>query len=216
MERHLLVVLLWKLAVEHHEQIERTKAISLSWGEYPDWPWNGIVLSAATRGGSARWDRQVAPRYANELSWSAIFDLSDAERHARFLTVGRFKNVTARWLEAAYQRFHQAEGPKGIRGSLAAKDAAAVISYWRELPNVGDKYARNIMMDVYDGRFRDGYFAVDSRIKALLPSLGYQGRNVYCEQEAFLNALATEVGIESWQFDRLLYQAHEKIAAALR
>ena len=28
-----------------------------SWGEHPDWPWNGFVLSYATLGGSLNWEK---------------------------------------------------------------------------------------------------------------------------------------------------------------
>ena len=39
------------------------------------------------------------------------------------------------------------------------------------MPGIGDKYARNIMMDVYHEDFRDS-IAVDARIKAVSERLG--------------------------------------------
>jgi hypothetical protein len=205
MERQILVVMLKEAAVKHHERLERTKADSLRWVAHPDRPWNGVVLSAATRGGSARWERNVAPRYEAELFWTVLDGLSAGARRLRFESVGRFWRRTADWLEAVYRHICGNGGPTVIRAALATLDAEAVISFWKTFPDVGDKYARNIMMDIYDSRFRDGRFAVDSRIMSLLPDLGYQGRNRYSDQEAFLTALAYEVGIEGWELDRLLY-----------
>jgi hypothetical protein len=198
MERHGLVAMLGDTASEHRNRLESTKADALRWGAHPDWPWNGVVLSAATRGGSARWDRNVAPRYDAELSWAVVDPLLADERKRRFETVGRFWRRTANWLETVYQHIRDTGGPARIRQALAPMDAETVISFWTAFPDVGEKYARNIMMDIYDIRFRDGRFAIDSRIKSLLPGLGYQSRARYGAQEAFLDGLASEVGVRGW------------------
>jgi hypothetical protein len=215
MERSEVVKFLREKFDQHRDLLMQAKDDAEKWGGHADWPWNGLVLSAATRGGSARWDRNVKPRYERELSWAVIEGVTDGERRQRFETVGRFWRRTAKWLEVVYQHILDKGGPPSIRATLASMDADAVIAFWRAFLDIGDKYARNMMMDVYDRRFRDGRFAVDSRIKALLPGLGYQGRNLYVAQEGFLNALASDVAIEGWELDRLLYQANNQIAEAL-
>lgn len=215
MERYELTVFLRNAAYEHRDRLEHTKNEAQRWGTHPDWPWNGVVLSAATRGGSARWNRNVEPRYEAELSWKALDGLPADEIRRRFESVGRFWRRTADWLEAVYRHVRDSGGPTKIRVTLAHLNTEEVIAFWTAFPDVGNKYARNIMMDIYDPRFREGRFAIDSRIKSLLPGLGYQDRNHYDAQEAFLDALATDVGIEGWELDRLLYQAHQRITARL-
>jgi hypothetical protein len=80
---------------------------------------------------------------------------------------------------------------------------------------LGDKYARNIMMDVYDARFRNDRFAIDSRIAGLLPHLGYTGGKGYEEQENFLAGLARAARMEGWELDRLLYNEAGMIVGGL-
>ena len=215
MEHSEVVELLREKFREHRGLLIQTKADATKWGTHPDWPWNGLVLSAATRGGSARWDRNVKPRYERELSWVVLGGISDDERRQAFETVGRFWRRTAKWLELVYQHILNKGGPASIRATLAPMDAEAAIAFWKAFLGIGDKYARNIMMDIYDHRFRNERFAIDSRIKALLPGLGYRGRNLYVAQEMFLSSLASDVAIEGWELDRLLYKAGKQFAAAL-
>lgn len=214
MERRDLIAALSEAVAGHREVLDRTKEVAADWGAHPDWPWNGLVLSAATRGGSARWERDVAQRYETELSWTILDVTPDDDRRRRFETVGRFWRRTASWLEFVFQHIHHAGGPAAIREVLAPLTAEDVIAFWTALPEVGEKYARNIMMDTYDPRFRDGRFAIDSRIKSLLPILGYDGSNRYDSQEAFLDTLARELGVEGWELDRFLYQGHQQILTA--
>ncbi|MFT8366689.1 MAG: hypothetical protein ABF623_12655 [Gluconobacter cerinus] len=215
MERNETIKFLQAKFLEHRDQLILMKANAQAWGGYADWPWNGLVLSAATRGGSARWDRNVKLRYDSELSWQSLEGISDEERKKRFETVGRFWRRTANWLERVYQHILEQGGPASIRRTLDPMDATQIIAFWKQFPEIGDKYARNIMMDIYDHRFRDGCFAIDSRIKKLLPLLGYQGTNHYEEQEVFLAILAAEITIEGWEIDRLLYRENKQIAKAL-
>jgi hypothetical protein len=64
----------------------------------------------------------------------------------------------------------------------------------------GDKYARNIWMDVYDEDFRNA-IAVDERIKAVTRALGFAFKR-YRDHEAFYCSVATEAGLEPWELDR--------------
>lgn len=213
--RSTIVKLLRDVVREKRDVLEATKRASVQFGQHDDWPWIGIVLSAATRGGSARWERRVAPRYDSELSWKALQGLSSDDRRQRLLTVGRFKNRAADWLEQAYEQFTREGGPAGVRTKLKRMTAEEVITFWMSFKDVKEKYARNVMMDIYHPDFRQCYFAIDSRILKLLPLLGYAGRRSYGEQEMFLRDLATEVGVESWELDRTLYQAQKQLLEAL-
>lgn len=54
-----------------------------SWGEHPDWPWNGFVLSYATLGGSLNWEKRVGPQYDELYGWSVLNRLTLDERRKR-------------------------------------------------------------------------------------------------------------------------------------
>lgn len=68
----------------------------------------------------------------------------------------------ALWLNANYVRVHALGGPPSARAELlACTDAAGMVTWWRTFAGIGEKYARNVMMDVYYPEFR-GSIAVDA------------------------------------------------------
>jgi hypothetical protein len=214
MQRELIVAVVGRTYIEQKHVLDGLKNTAGTFGAHPDWPWKGIILSGATRGGSARWP-QVECRYEGELAWDKIFPLADTQRHQRLLTVGRFKNRTAECLEQVFAHLKAVGGPAGLRRRLSSMNASQIIGFWCSFREIGDKYARNIMMDIYDSRFRNGFFAIDSRIGALLKVLGYDGPPKYAAQEFFLNELAAELQIESWELDRLLYNQNSGLQKQL-
>lgn len=216
MDRGKVVRAVQALAQEHAEALERSKAGAVEHGGHADWPWNGIVLSAATLGGSWRWDKRVKPIYDAELSWAALDGLPEEERRGRFNKVGRYWRRTSAFLERMYERLSQEGGPHVTRSKLAAMRGPEILAFWSAFDGVGPKYARNIMMDVHHPSFRQGFFAIDSRIQKLLPVLGYEGTKQYGAMEGFLNQLADDAGVDGWDLDRLLYQRHDDVIARVR
>ncbi len=77
------------------------------------------------------------------------------------------------------------------------------VKYLMQLPGVGPKYSRNIMMDVYHADFRNS-IAIDSRIKNISDLLGIEFSN-YSDHENFYLDVARQVGINGWEFDRLMF-----------
>ncbi len=200
-----------RLARANTEMLCNLKASANLFGKHEDWPWNGFVLSGATRGGSARWKNIVKPRYDTELSWAALSKLDDDKIKRQLKTIGRFKNKTGAWLWSLFLAIREAGGPANIRQRLHSLDAEGIIDFLTNVSGCGPKYSRNIMMDIYDERFHEGYFAIDSRIKGLLPRLKYPGKAKYEDQERFLIGLAAQVGIKCWELDRLLYNKVSEI-----
>ena len=86
---------------------------------------------------------------------------------------------------------------------LAQEGTKAKIKYLKSFPGIGEKYARNMMMDVYHPDFRDS-IAVDGRIKSILDELGVNLRT-YIEQETFLLEVAHLADLNGWELDRLMY-----------
>ena len=98
---------------------------------------------------------------------------------------------------------------------LSLMPTCDVIAYWKSYKGVKDKYARNIMMDIYHPNFRKDFFAIDSRLDELLPMLGYVGSRDYQSKEQFLIELARDIGIDAWDLDRLLYSKHSELKVQL-
>ena len=54
---------------------------------------------------------------------------------------------------------------------MACREKTAKIQFLKTFKGIGQKYARNMMMDVYDKDFRDS-IAIDARIDGILDKLG--------------------------------------------
>ena len=101
---------------------------------------------------------------------------------------------------------------------------------------INNKFARNIKMDIFADNI-DGYFAIDSRIQAVLESIGYPAINInkdYHNIELFLNTVLKEekflgkikINYEnksgnsnqmtSWELDRLMFSLSDSSNNILR
>jgi hypothetical protein len=89
------------------------------------------------------------------------------------------------------------------RQALAQDGREGKVAFMQSFHGIGDKYARNIWMDVYHPDFRNA-IAVDERIKRVADALGYSFKS-YAEHERFYQEIAREAELEGWEVDRLLY-----------
>jgi hypothetical protein len=90
-------------------------------------------------------------------------------------------------------------------------DVRAKINWMQQFDGIGEKYARNIWMDIRAPAFVDS-IAVDSRLMSVGLILGMDS-HVYKEQEAFFLEMASEAGISGWEADRLIYNFREELLA---
>jgi alpha-glucosidase (family GH31 glycosyl hydrolase) len=77
------------------------------------------------------------------------------------------------------------------------------MDFLKRFKGIGDKYARNIWMDMCDRDFCDTV-AIDERIQHVSEVLGVRGLP-YDEHEAVYQGIAREAGLEPWELDRILY-----------
>jgi len=87
------------------------------------------------------------------------------------------------------------------------------VKFLKRFVGIGDKYARDMMMDIYHPDFRDS-IAVDTRIKNITERLGIRF-DTYEEYEEFYLGVAEEAGLNGWELDRLLYNFEDDILAQL-
>jgi thermostable 8-oxoguanine DNA glycosylase len=120
----------------------------------------------------------------------------------------RMPDKKAEWLSSAFDRIVAMGGLSGAKEELQRRDGrVGKIQFWREFDGIGEKFSRNIMMDVYDPEFGDS-IAVDVRIKKISKALGLSFKK-YNDAEQFFLSVAHLVGIEGWELDRMMYRFNE-------
>src|SRR5262249_48818325 len=120
----------------------------------------------------------------------------------------------ARWLAANFDRIESMGGIEAAnRRALDAPGRVAKLAFMLQFDGIGDKYARNIWMDVYDSDFHDA-IAVDERVKKVTKALGYSFAR-YADHEQFYQELAQAAGLKPWELDRLLYHFNDEFLAAI-
>lgn len=194
------------------EALEQERKGCIEFGAQPDWPWVGFVQSFATLGGSNNLNRIQARK--SDFEWNNVCALSDDDRKRLFLELPnpRFRDRVASFVEQVFHRFRVAGGPAAIRREYEA--AGDRVAYLRTFPGIGEKYARNIPMDICDPVVTKR-FALDHRLKRLLFQHLQRHFN-YQEGEDFLNEVARLLGTDSSSLDRVLYAQEKEIEEALR
>ena len=87
------------------------------------------------------------------------------------------------------------------------------IGFMKSFFGIGDKYARDILMDAYHPDFRDS-IAVDQRIKNISEALALEF-GPYADAEQFYLSVAHAAGLTGWELDRLLFNFQEEVLARL-
>jgi len=191
-----------QLAAEHRSELEKMKKHRR---EYlaQDFMWEALLRAMSTMG-SARGAELTRNRQLNERV------LEDTLRKAGV----RMPSRKMEWLLANLGRIQADGGPLAVKEELEACVGRGVkIKFLRTFRGIGEKYARNIMMDVYDPDFRDS-IASDARITNVAEKLGVL-TSPYKQAERFFLRVATEAGLNGWELDRLLYNFTDEVLVAL-
>lgn len=177
----------------------------------PDFLWHYLLQSFATMGRASGWDGLIGDQ-ANytALRYEALAAIPQAKRRAEVATVCwrakvRMPDLKAEYICGCWERIHALGGPQAARDqlfALAGRDAK--IAFLKTFPGIGDKYSRNLLMDVYHEDFQDS-IAIDARIKSIASAHGLAFRS-YAEHEQFWLKVARLAGLNGWELDRLLYQ----------
>lgn len=175
-----------------------------------DFVWHYLLQSFSTMGRSAGWFGLIGtPENYNAVRYEYLQSIPKKSRLAHLKKICRKAKVRmpdkkAGFIAACLSKL-EAEGGylQAKHHLLAQKGKDDKIKYLKSFPGIGEKYARNMMMDVYHPDFRDS-IAVDSRIKSILDELGVNLRT-YTEQEIFLLDVAHFADLNGWELDRLMY-----------
>ncbi len=204
-----LVAVVRRLAAEKRADIDRHKENHADIAR-PDFLWHYLLQSFATMGRSAGWYGLIdnLANY-NRVTYPALLALPDGDRLRVAREVCRAAKVRMPDLKGDYivgcfDRIRDMGGPEASKEQLLAQPGReAKIRWLKAMPGIGDKYARNIMMDVYHEDFLVS-IAVDARIKSVSERLGVSFPS-YSAHEAFYLGAAQQAGLNGWELDRLLY-----------
>ena len=189
------------------------------------WAWYVFVQSYGTNGGVRAWDAFLAQGGADLISWDALFagapddaDAAAARLEAlshRFLSPRRASRTRPALL-ATFRRFHTVGGPGVVaRTWMGHNRTETVLGWLKTFPMIGDKYARNMCMDVSHPLILD-LIALDHRIHALCDLVeGAPPYAPYRLREGWLRGIAGTLGVDCWHLDRLLFGRYEEIKAAI-
>ncbi len=182
-----------------------------------DFIWHEILLSLATWGGS----RGARKLNFDALTYRKLSRLPAAKR--RSLVAGEFRTAGLRYAKKKtlylLHNFCLVEEKGGVDAANRAVlhdacDRDAKIKVLREYKGIGEKYAHNIMMDAYHPQFHDS-IAVGLRIRKISKELGLPAGK-YEDYVVFFQKVASKVGIEPWELDRVLYKFEKPILHSLK
>lgn len=218
-------------AVQNQQRVEETlqylKEQGRQWWKRVDIIWFEIVLSLSTQGGSfgsqlvVNNDGQIDEHRYGSVAFRTLEQVDPDHRNS-YLESRLYGNV--RWpskkagaLESNFERIKENHGdPQGAKEAFKQKDGPEEkIKFLKQFDLIGDKYARNIPMDLCLAEFHD-FIAIDSRIKGIIKETEYPfEKREYNDFEHFLQSLASELDMNPWELDRTLYNFEDEIHAAL-
>lgn len=219
-KRQALVDALKQITPEMQKKLEGLK----KWGEekleQPDFVWDALLRSFATLGGSVGYSELIEnEENYRRVTFDALSKVDAGERTSIledvFLTAKiRYPYDKVKYMTNNYDLMVELGGPvEAKRQALAQESKETKIAFMKRFKNIGDKYGRNIWMDAYHPDFRDT-IAIDSRIQDITEALG-RSFKTYEEEERFYQEIANEVGLQSWELDRLLYNYKDHFLAAI-
>ena len=202
------------------QTLQNLKAQARDRARRPTFVWDSLIQSFATMGNSRGWIGLVENKAnARRVSYTAIRTVASSARFAHIDgvlrdAVVRMPAQKARWLVGNFDRIEAIGGVQAAsRAAFSAPGRDAKLAFMLQFDGIGDKYARNIWMDVYHPDFYDA-IAVDERIKKISYALGYTFA-AYADHERFYQGVALEAGLQPCELDRLLYHFNDSILQSL-
>jgi hypothetical protein len=218
--RHRLVSTIKPIATKRRKTLEKLKKAERQLNR-PDFLWHYMLQSLSTFGGARGWDGLIGNKENySKVTYTALSKLAAHERLARLKETMwgakvRMPDKKAQWLAENFDLIREMGGPKAAKEALLNRPGRdEKIKFLKSFSGIGDKYARNILMDVYHPDFRDS-IAIDARINGLSKMLGLELNN-YAEHEQFYLGIAQEAALSGWELDRLLFNFMGEVLEGLK
>lgn len=178
-----------------------------------------LLLQSMSTLRSSRGHRYIFPNGlepGSSITFLALSRLSPTDRKT-VLGVA-FKSVLkgkekAGWLDRNFERIECMGGEAGALATMRSLPSMDAKTHWvSRFDGIGEKYKRNIWMDIRDAHFEQS-IAVDIRLEEVGALTGMNPSAPYEEKERFFLGMAREAGISGWEADRLLYNFKDELLA---
>lgn len=207
------------ISIKHADKLAKLKQAHKEL-DRADFVWHFLLLSFSTMGGAGGVDGLIKDENNySKLKFENLDKLDKKQRKKVILTTChaakiRWPNKKYEFIYQCFERVKELGGLDKVKECLfAQKGRENKISFLMTFPGIGQKYARNILMDVYHEEFRNS-IAIDARIKKVSESLGVTFDN-YSEHEQFYIKASEMAGINGWEMDRLLFNFKDEFLSAI-
>lgn len=208
-----------QLAAEKRAELEKLKSGYLGLSR-PDFIWHYLLQSFSTMGRAAGWEGLIGNQENyRRVTYEVLGKLPPDARRSQVLEVCRAAKLRmpakkAGFIVACFDHVQHLGGLEAAKAQLLEQPGReAKMAFLDAFPGIGEKYARNIMMDVYHEDFRDS-IALDVRILAISKALGLTFTS-YRAHEAFYVDVAQAAGLNGWELDRLLFHFRSEVELRL-
>lgn len=219
-KREKLIISLKNIPSYMQERLKTLKAEKIG-ADRPDFIWHYLLQSFSTMGNSRGHAGLILNKSNyNLVTYESVKGLNEVDRLQRFDTVLRKAGVRmpsqkAKWLSDNFKMIENMGGLENCNKLIfSQKGAEQKMRFLTRFSGIGEKYSRNIFMDIYDPDFHYR-IAIDDRIKHITSELGYIF-NDYLEHEKFYLSIAQDSGLNGWELDRLLYNYKEYFLESIR
>jgi len=207
---------------KHRQQIQEMKASHQHWNS-PDFIWEALLLSFSTMGSARGFALFRDEKFHGPVRYAQLLRLSPSERKVvlhrclKEAGVRWFDQKTTRLIEN-FERIQRDGGPEAVKRELCSHEGRELkMKFLRTFKGIGEKYARNMMMDVYHEDFRNS-IAIDDRLNKAMKAVGlsFNGQD-YREAEEFFLEVAQIAGLENgWELDRLIFNHLPEVLEAIK
>lgn len=196
-------------------RIEKQKRIAEQRRERPDTLWFELILSMSTWQGSGGSNLATEEEYYSQVTHDKLLQMSENERiqHLKDVLLDAGVNMhekKSRYISSHVDRVESMGGLDAAQEEFESRDGKeAKMDFLKQFKGIGDKYARNIGMDLFHPDFRDT-IALDTRIENVTDELDIEFES-YEQEEEFYVAVADRLGITPWELDRILYRYTDEV-----
>ncbi|MDX2077510.1 MAG: hypothetical protein SFZ02_13860 [bacterium] len=206
---------------EVQQVLEAKKQEAIRLRAYNDFIWRALLNSFSTLGDSTGYDRLITNQdNYNRVKYEALKPLIEEERYEVLRQTLcdasiRFYLRKSRWLTNNYNLIKEQGGCEVVKEKLLSQDGRDnKIDFLKQFHGIGNKYSRNIMMDIYHPEFHQS-IAIDSRLEDVLKELGLPEKNYEIGEQFFLD-IAKECHVDGWTIDRILYNFKGNVLTILK
>ena len=158
------------------QRIEKQKRTAEQRRERSDTLWFELILSMSTWQGSSGSDLATEEEYYSEVTYNKLLRMPEKERvqHLKQVLLDAGVNMhkkKSRYISSHVNRIESMGGLDAAQQEFESKDGKnAKMNFLKQFKGIGDKYSRNIGMDLFHPDFRDTV-ALDTRIRNVTDEL---------------------------------------------